>query len=54
MKLAPDVNGVQTISTGELKHGLWKIRISWALDGQEYFVDAKDYCRRKVPIKAKS
>jgi hypothetical protein len=39
--LATDVSGVQQIDAGSLAPGLWKVRVSWSVDKQDYFVDQK-------------
>jgi hypothetical protein len=41
LKLALKSNGVQTINAASLLPGLWKVRVSWALDNREYFIDQK-------------
>lgn len=41
LKLAPDANGMQTIDAGQLAPGLWKVRVSWSAEGQDYFMDRK-------------
>jgi nitrogen fixation protein FixH len=41
LKLAPDEHGLQTIDAGSLLPGLWKVRVSWTADEQEYFLDEK-------------
>jgi nitrogen fixation protein FixH len=37
--LALDAKGVQWIGTGRLRDGLWKIRVRWAANGEEYFFE---------------
>jgi len=32
-------NGIQTIDASALLPGLWKVRVSWTVDRQNYFVD---------------
>ncbi len=39
LKLALSPNGVQTIDGASLLPGLWKVRVSWAFDNREYFLD---------------
>lgn len=39
LKLQLDGNGCQSVDASSLRSGLWKIRITWATDGQEYFTD---------------
>jgi hypothetical protein len=48
IQLEPDANGTQTIDAAALAPGLWKVRVSWSADGQDYFLD------RKVVIGAKA
>jgi hypothetical protein len=39
VRLEPDARGVQTIDTRDLRPGLWKARVSWTSDRQDYFLD---------------
>jgi len=39
--LAPDRNGVQRLDAAGLAPGLWKVRISWTVQQQDYFLDEK-------------
>jgi|ERR1051325_5058184 nitrogen fixation protein FixH len=32
-------NGVQSVSTEDLRPGLWKVRVAWTVEGQEFFLD---------------
>ena len=41
VKLAPDVKGVQRLDAAGLAPGLWKVRVSWTFDRQDYFLDEK-------------
>jgi nitrogen fixation protein FixH len=41
VKLAPDIKGVQRLDAAGLTPGLWKVRVSWTFDRQEYFLDEK-------------
>ena len=41
LKLAPGADGVQSIDAASLAPGLWKVRVSWTVDRQEYFIDQK-------------
>jgi hypothetical protein len=41
LKLEPDANGVQTLDASGLQKGLWKVRVSWNVNGQDYFLDEK-------------
>jgi nitrogen fixation protein FixH len=47
-KFQPGVNGVQTLDAKDLLSGLWKVRVSWTMGQEDYFLD------RKVVIAAKS
>lgn len=38
-KLEVDAAGRQSLDARDLRPGLWKVRIQWAVDGQEYFTD---------------
>jgi nitrogen fixation protein FixH len=40
-QLAPDAAGVQAIDATTLAPGLWKVRVSWTVDKQDYFLDRK-------------
>jgi nitrogen fixation protein FixH len=37
--LAVNSNGVQQLDAKSLPAGLWKIRVQWSVDGEEYFLD---------------
>jgi hypothetical protein len=37
--LAIDAHGVQTIDAKAMAAGLWKVRLQWSVNGQEYFFD---------------
>jgi hypothetical protein len=37
--LAVNNNGVQQLDAKSLPAGLWKIRVQWSVDGDEYFLD---------------
>jgi len=39
--LALDAQGVQRLDAANLRDGLWKVRIQWAVDGQEYYFDQR-------------
>jgi hypothetical protein len=41
VKFEPNADGIQIIDASTLVPGLWKVRVSWAIDNQEYFVDQK-------------
>jgi nitrogen fixation protein FixH len=40
-KLEPSANGTQTLDAAGLQPGLWKIRVSWNIEGRDYFLDQK-------------
>ncbi len=40
-ELHPDSQGMQTVDASRLSHGLWKVRVTWRVQGQEYFLDQK-------------
>lgn len=37
--LGLDASGIQRLNTKELLGGLWKVRVKWSAQGQEYFLD---------------
>jgi hypothetical protein len=39
LKLEPNARGIQTIDARALLPGLWKVRLSWTADQQDYFID---------------
>ena len=39
VKLELDARGSQTIDVAGLEPGLWKVRLSWSTDGNEYYFD---------------
>ena len=39
LPLAVNAAGVQCLDARQLPRGLWKVRVQWAADGQEYFLD---------------
>jgi nitrogen fixation protein FixH len=40
-KLEPDEKGVQIVDASALPQGLWKVRVNWTVDNQEFFLDQK-------------
>jgi nitrogen fixation protein FixH len=38
-KLEPGTNGVQTIDAASLQPGLWKVRLSWTINDEDYYTD---------------
>ena len=41
VKLAPDGKGMQRLDAAGLAPGLWKVRVSWTVEQQDYFLDEK-------------
>ena len=41
VKLEPDTQGVQRLKTAGMVPGLWKVRVSWTVENQDYFLDQK-------------
>lgn len=41
LELRPDRGGVQSIDASALTPGLWKVRVSWTVDRQDYFAEQK-------------
>lgn len=41
LRLEPDAQGVQTIDARHLQPGLWKVRVSWTANGEDYYLDQK-------------
>jgi nitrogen fixation protein FixH len=39
LPLALDADGVQRLDAKQLNNGLWKVRVKWNANGQEYFLD---------------
>lgn len=39
LDLRLNATGVQGISSENLRAGLWKVRVSWTVERQEYFID---------------
>jgi nitrogen fixation protein FixH len=39
INLKPDAQGVQFLDAATLQHGLWKVRVSWKVNDQDYFLD---------------
>jgi hypothetical protein len=48
VKLEPDANGVQRLDAVGLAPGLWKVRVSWTVEHQDYFLDQKVVVGSKV------
>jgi len=41
IELEPNRDGVQTLDASALLPGLWKVRVSWTFEHQEYFLEQK-------------
>jgi hypothetical protein len=41
VKLAPDANGTQRLDAAALAHGLWRVRVSWTSEKQNYYLEQK-------------
>jgi hypothetical protein len=39
IQLAVDEKGSQLVDTKKLRSGLWKVRVEWSVNGQEFFFD---------------
>jgi hypothetical protein len=39
LKLETASNGIQSVDAAALKPGLWKVRVSWTAQSQEYFIE---------------
>jgi len=39
IELAVNFDGIQEVDAQKLRAGLWKVRVFWNVDGQEYFFD---------------
>lgn len=37
--LALDADGIQHLDATQLQDGLWKVRVKWSVNGQDYFLD---------------
>jgi hypothetical protein len=48
IQLAPDANGVQRLGTAGMVPGLWKVRVSWTVEHQDYYLDQKVVVGAKV------
>jgi hypothetical protein len=41
VKLAPDANGTQRLDATALAPGLWRVRVSWTSEKQNYYLEQK-------------
>jgi hypothetical protein len=41
VKLEPDTKGVQRVDAAGMVPGFWKVRLSWTVESQDYFLDQK-------------
>jgi nitrogen fixation protein FixH len=39
--LAPNSSGIQIVEAKDLRPGLWKVRVSWSVGENDYFIDRK-------------
>jgi len=39
LDLRPDEQGVHALDAADLRPGLWKVRVSWTVDHQDYYLD---------------
>jgi nitrogen fixation protein FixH len=39
LELAVNAEGMQRVDARKFRSGLWKVRVSWTVDGQDYFSD---------------
>lgn len=39
LKLTLNADGAQTVSTQPLRPGLWKVRVQWTVNGEEFYFD---------------
>ena len=41
IEFKPDASGAQVLDASDLQSGLWKVRVTWTVDGQEFCLDQK-------------
>jgi hypothetical protein len=41
VSLKPDANGIQRVDASALAPGLWRVRVSWTSEKQNYYLDQK-------------
>ena len=41
VELKPDANGIQRFDASGLAPGLWKVRVSWTVEKQDYYLEQK-------------
>jgi hypothetical protein len=41
VKFEPDANGVQHLDTGGMAPGLWRVRVTWTAEKENYYLDQK-------------
>ena len=39
LPVKPDENNIQTVSTGKMAAGLWKVKIDWSIDTTEFYFE---------------
>lgn len=40
-KLDPDAHGMQLLDASSLRDGVWKVRVTWTVAGQEYYLEQR-------------
>jgi len=48
LSLEPDTHGIQSLDASGLRSGLWKVRVSWKVGGEEYLMDETVVVSSKV------
>ena len=46
LQLRLDANGSQTVEAATLQPGLWKVRVKWTVQGQDYFAEKNIVVKR--------
>jgi nitrogen fixation protein FixH len=41
VKFEPGTDGIQTIDAASLQPGLWKVRLAWTVNGEDYYSDQR-------------
>jgi hypothetical protein len=49
IKLEVNSAGEQSLDAAGLQRGLWKVRVSWSMSGQDYFLEKKIVISRALP-----
>ena len=37
IKMSPDMDGMQSVEVSQLSHGMYKLQLSWTINGKKYF-----------------